>query len=54
MYLQKLVILANLSIDLVCDKLDRQVRKFKEKGLSKTKGKVESIRTSSQIEEVEA
>ena len=34
------------SIDLVCDKLDRQVRKFKEKGLSKSKGGVESIRTT--------
>ncbi len=41
------------SIDLVCDKLERQVRKFKEKGLSKSKGGVESIRTSSQ-NEVEA
>ena len=35
------------SIDLVCDKLERQVRKFKEKGLSKSKGGVESIRTTS-------
>ena len=34
------------SIDLVCDKLERQVRKFKEKGLSKSKGGVESIRTT--------
>ncbi len=34
------------SIDLVCDKLDRQVKKFKEKGLSKSKGGVESIRTA--------
>ena len=33
------------SIDLVCDKLERQVRKYKEKGLSKSKGGVESIRT---------
>ncbi len=32
------------SIDLACDKLDRQVKKFKEKGLSK--GKAESIRTT--------
>lgn len=32
------------SIDLVCDKLDRQVKKFKEKGLSKSKN--ESIRTT--------
>lgn len=39
------------SIDLVCDKLDRQVKKFKEKGLSKSKG--ESIRTTAQIEEAE-
>ena len=34
------------SIDLVCDKLDRQVKKFKEKGLQKAKGGVESIRTT--------
>jgi len=40
------------SIDLVCDKLDRQVRKFKEKGLSKSKGGVESIRTSNKEAEV--
>lgn len=33
------------SIDLVCDKLDRQVKKYKEKGLSKSKGGVQSIRT---------
>jgi putative sigma-54 modulation protein len=39
------------SIDLVCDKLDRQVKKFKEKGLSKSKN--ESIRTTKQPEEVE-
>ena len=39
------------SIDLVCDKLDRQVKKFKEKGLSKAKN--ESIRTT-HPEEVEA
>ena len=38
------------AIDLVCDKLDRQVKKFKEKGLSKSKN--ESIRTT-QMEEVE-
>ena len=38
------------SIDLVCDKLDRQVKKFKEKGLSKSKN--ESIRTT-QVEEKE-
>ena len=38
------------SIDLVCDKLDRQVKKFKEKGLSKSTGGVESIRTSATIE----
>ena len=38
------------SIDLVCDKLDRQVKKFKEKGLSKSKN--ESIRTT-QTEVVE-
>ena len=38
------------SIDLVCDKLDRQVKKFKEKGLSKAKN--ESIRTTqTEIEE---
>ena len=34
------------SIDLVCDKLERQVKKHKEKGLSKSKGGVESIRTA--------
>ena len=39
------------SIDLVCDKLERQVKKFKEKGLSKAKN--ESIRTT-HPEEVEA
>ena len=39
------------SIDLVCDKLDRQVKKFKEKGLSKSKN--ESIRTTKQPEEIE-
>ena len=38
------------SIDLVCDKLDRQVKKFKEKGLSKAKN--ESIRNP-HLEEVE-
>ncbi len=32
------------SIDLVCDKLNRQVKKLKEKGLSKAK--TESIRTT--------
>ena len=36
------------SIDLVCDKLDRQVRKFKEKGLSKAK--TASIRTAASAE----
>ena len=36
------------SIDLVCDKLDRQVKKFKEKGLSKAK--TESIRTTAGID----
>lgn len=38
------------SIDLVCDKLDRQVKKFKEKGLAKSKVGVESIRTKVQPE----
>lgn len=41
------------SIDLVCDKLERQVKKYKEKSLSKSKGGVESIRTTQQKEEVE-
>ena len=41
------------SIDLVCDKLDRQVKKYKEKGLAKSKGGVESIRTK-QNEDVES
>lgn len=40
------------SIDLVCDKLDRQVRKYKEKGLAKAKGGVESIRTFAKEEVV--
>ena len=38
------------SIDLVCDKLDRQVKKYKEKGLSKSKGGVDSIRTSTPVD----
>lgn len=41
------------SIDLVCDKLQRQVQKHKEKSLSKSKGGVESIRTAQQKEELE-
>ena len=40
------------SIDLVCDKLDRQVKKFKEKGLANSKSGVESIRTTSPEVEV--
>ena len=40
------------SIDLVCDKLERQVKKHKEKGLSNSKSGVESIRTTSPEVEV--
>ena len=40
------------SIDLVCDKLDRQVKKYKEKGLANSKSGVESIRTTSPEVEV--
>ena len=40
------------SIDLVCDKLDRQVKKYKEKGLANSKSGVESIRTTSTEVEV--
>ena len=39
------------SIDLVCDKLERQVKKYKEKGLLKAKGGVESIRTPQEEKE---
>ena len=42
------------SIDLVCDKLERQVKKLKEKGLAKSKSGVESIRTTQMEEPVEA
>lgn len=40
------------SIDLLADKLDRQVKKFKDKSLS-SKDKSASIRTEAVIEEVE-
>lgn len=40
------------SIDLLADKLDRQVKKFKDKSLS-SKDKSASIRTDKNIEEVE-
>ncbi len=39
------------SIDLVCDKLERQVKKYKEKGLSKSKGGVETIRNPQEEKE---
>ena len=39
------------SIDLVCDKLERQVKKNKEKGLSKSKGGVETIRNPQEEKE---
>lgn len=39
------------SIDLVADKLDRQVKKFKDKHIAK--GKVGSIRTDASVEEEE-
>lgn len=42
------------SIDLVSDKLGRQVQKLKEKGLLKSKGGAESIRTAQTQSEVEA
>lgn len=41
------------SIDLVSDKLNRQVLKLKEKGLLKSKGGAQSIRTTAATEEAE-
>ncbi len=40
------------SIDLISDKLERQVRKYKEKNL-KSKSNMESIRTSAKEENIE-
>ncbi len=41
------------SIDLISDKLERQVRKYKEKNL-KSKSNMESIRTAANVEESDA
>ena len=41
------------SIDLVADKLDRQVKKFKDKSLASDKGSIRNIvETKEEVEEV--